>query len=270
MVLGLPKLDIKNQLRGFFDASVAQALNTVIPGYTGISAWMRRTIMQKNLHKDRPQTAANTIDEPEYNDATSNILNQISGTFNPFKNAWYMIQRLFGYTYSERIQTSLNVFNEDAHKYDSYQFANRSLKLLVSQMNKRISSVEGILSKTGFYNNPKVTRDAAVQGFKQAIAAWLQPFMELIHGGIKGYGFTGADWDFLMELRDVLAYGSVSKYTKDVVGQFDQVLQEARSAWKAKFDEQARQRYQANLAKNPHMKVNGAARAPGQSLAMPA
>jgi len=244
-MLGLPDLNIRQQLSSFLSAGVAQGLNTVIPGYAGISEYLRKAVFQKNLHKERPQTAKNTIDIDGYNLATNQITNTISGTYNPFKKTWYLLQSLFGYRYSERIQDSLKVLTEGASKYDSYQFANRSLSLLVTQMKNRISRIQGTFSWLGLRLNKKVMQDSAVQGFKNAINSWLQPYLELIHGGVKGFGFTKNDWDFLKDLRDNLAYGAYSPYVKDVVAQFDGVLKEAQSAWKAQFDAQERAKYQA-------------------------
>jgi len=244
-MLGLPDLNIRQQLRSFFSAGVAQTLNQVIPGYAGISEYLRKSVFQKNLHKERPQNSKNTIDLDEYNLAVNQIANTISGTYNPFKKIWYLAQRLFGYTYSERIQDSLKVLIDGASKYDSYQFANRSLSLLVAQMKNRIYKTQGTLSWLGLKLNKKVTTDAAFQGFKNAINSWLQPYLELIHGGVKGFGFTKKDWDFLKDLRDSLAYGAFSPYVTEVVAQFDGVLKEAQSAWKAQFDAQERAKYQA-------------------------
>ena len=244
-MLGLPKLNIRDQFKGFFDASVTGAVQNIFPQYPTIAAYFRNTIFKKNLHKERPQNSKNTIDLDEYNLAVNQIANTISGTYNPFKKIWYLAQRLFGYTYSERIQDSLKVLIDGASKYDSYQFANRSLSLLVAQMKNRIYKTQGTLSWLGLKLNKKVTTDAAFQGFKNAINSWLQPYLELIHGGVKGFGFTKKDWDFLKDLRDSLAYGAFSPYVTEVVAQFDGVLKEAQSAWKAQFDAQERAKYQA-------------------------
>lgn len=245
-MLGLPNLNIKEQFKGFFDASVTQAITQIFPQYPGISEYFRKTVFNKNLHKERPQTLSNTIDEKEYNLATNQILQTISGTYNPFKKLWYAVQWFFGYKYSERIQNSLKVLNDGAGKYDSYQFANRSLSMLVKQMQKRISSIQGYLSWMGLMTNKKVMKDSAVLGFKQAINSWLQPYLELVHGGVKGFGFTKNDWNFLKDLRDDLAYGSINAYVKDVVAQFDNVLKEAQSAWKAQFDAAQKAKYQSH------------------------
>lgn len=244
-MLGLPDLNIRQQLSSFLSAGVAQGLNSVIPGYAGISEYLRKAVFQKNLHKERPQTVKNTMDLDGYNLAINQISNTVSGTYNPFKKIWYLLQSLFGYSYSERIQDSLKVLTDGANKYDSYQFANRSLSLLVSQMNSRISKIQGTFSWLGLKLNKKVMSDPAVQGFKNAINSWLQPYQELIHGGVKGFGFTKNDWNFLKDLRDSLAHGAYSPYAKDVVAQFDNVLKEAQSAWKAQFDAQERAKYQA-------------------------
>lgn len=244
-MLGLPKLNIRDQFKGFFDASVTGAVQNIFPQYPTIAAYFRNTIFKKNLHKERPQTAKNTIDIDGYNLATSQITNTISGTYNPIKKVWYLLQSFFGYRYSERVQDSLKVLTEGANKYDSYQFANRSLNLLVSQMQNRIATIQGTMSWLGLKLNKKVMKDSAVQGFKNAINSWLQPFQELIHGGVKGFGFTKKDWDFLKDLRDSLAYGAFSPYVTEVVAQFDGVLKEAQSAWKAQFDAQERAKYQA-------------------------
>jgi hypothetical protein len=244
-MFGLPKLNIRDQFKGFFDASVTGALNSIFPQYSTFAAYFKNTVFKKNLHKERPQTAKNTIDIDGYNLATNQITNTISGTYNPIKKFWYLLQSFFGYRYSERVQDSLKVLTEGANKYDSYQFANRSLTLLVSQMKNRIATIQGTLSWLGLKLNKKVMKDSAVQGFKNAINSWLQPFQELIHGGVKGFGFTKKDWDFLKDLRDSLAYGAYSPYVKDVVAQIDGVLKEAQSAWKAQFDAQERAKYQA-------------------------
>jgi hypothetical protein len=245
-MLGLPDLNIRQQLNGVISAGFAEALNKVIPGYAGISEYLRKSVFQKNLHKERPQTAKNTIDIGEYNSATKQIAQTISGTYNPVKRIWYLVQRFMGYSYSSRIQDSLKVLNDGANKYDSYQFANRSVNLLVSQMLNRISKIQGTLSWLGLKTNKKVMQDPAVQGFKNAINSWLQPFLELMHGGIKGYGFTKTDFDFLKDLRDKLAFGSASAYVQDVTAQFDNVLKEAQSTWKAQFDAEQKAKYQSH------------------------
>ncbi|MEY3370089.1 MAG: hypothetical protein RLZZ361_759 [Cyanobacteriota bacterium] len=244
-MLGLPDLNIRNQVSSLLSAGTAQFLNQVIPGYTGISEYLRKTVFQKNLHKERPQTVLNTMDISGYNSAVNQIAYTVSGTYNPLKRVWYLLQSLFGYSYSARIQDSLKVITDGANKYDSYQFANRSLSLLVTQMKARISKIQGTLSWLGLSLNKKVMQDPAVQGFKNAINSWLQPFTELIHGGVKGFGFTKNDWQFLKDLRDGLAYGVFAPYVKDVVAQFDGVLKEAQSVWQAQFNAQERANYQA-------------------------
>jgi hypothetical protein len=245
-MLGLPSINIRQQFKGFFDASLTQAITQIFPQYAGLSEYFRKTVFQKNLHKERPQTNLNTIDQNEYNSATNQILQTISGTYNPFKKLWFTFQWFFGYKYSDRIQNSLKVLTDGASKYDSFQFANRSLSMLAEQMQKRISSIQGNLSWMGLMTNKKVMKDSAVVGFKEAINSWLQPYLELVHGGVKGFGFTKKDWDFLKDLRDNLAYGSVSSYVQDVVAQFDNVLKEAQSAWKAQFDAAQKAKYQSH------------------------
>jgi hypothetical protein len=247
-MLGLPDINIQDQFKGFFDATVASAF----PNLSAFSAYLKKAVFKQNLHKPRPKNDINTIDKTLYTKASNQIFTAISGSYNPIKNIWYFLQSFFGYSYSQRIQDSLQVLTESAAKYDSYQFANRSLELLVTQMKKRISKVQGILSRLGLRFNKKVMKDPAVIGFKNSIKSWLQPYQELMHGGVKGFGFTENDKNFLEEIRDSIAFSNSGPYVKDVLAQIDSVLKDAKDIQKSQVNSQERPQLKRRLARAPN------------------
>jgi hypothetical protein len=239
--------NIGGQLKGFLDtslkASVQQALAN-IPGYVAVSEAVRSINFRDRGARLGKRVDETVVDEGEMNNSKSLIVKELGGTWNPFKIVWNLIRGFLGSSSLQRVGAELGTLQGYAGLYDSQIFANDAIKFSLRLLQSRISSIEGWASKMGLKTNDKVDKDPLVQELKKTLKAWLEPFLTLLHGGIPGSGFSKSDWEFLSYISDQLRSGTGSKYTRDVLVDFEKVLQEAKQVWVAAHSPQQRQQAQ--------------------------
>lgn len=240
--------NVGSQLKGFVDTSVSASINEAlvkIPGYAFVSQAVRKLNAREQGKKLGAREDATVVDAGEMQTSKNKITRELGGTINPVRKAWNLLRRLLGSSSIERAGAELGTLQSYAGLYDAHMFANDALKFTLSQLQTRISSKEGLLSKLGFRTNAKVNSDPVVTQLKQTMKAWLQPFQTIIHGGVPGIGFTKNDWEFLTYIRDQIRSGSGSQYMKDILNDFEQVLREAHQAWLERYNADIRQKHQA-------------------------
>jgi len=240
-----------SQLKGFVDTSVSASINEAlvkIPGYAFVSQAVRKLNSREKGAKLGARADATVVDAGEMKTSKNKITKELGGTFNPIRNAWNLVRRLFGSSSGERAGAELSTLQSYAELYDSHMFANDTLKFSLKQLQRRISGKESWFSKLGLKTDDKVNKDATVQQLKQTLKTWLKPFQTMIHGGIKNIGFSKNDWEFLTSIRDQIRSGSGSKYMKDILNDFEQVLTEANKVWQEKYNTGLKQQHQAEAA----------------------
>ncbi len=221
-------VNVSDQFRGFFDATMNRALEKVIPRYNQIAAYFRGASTKKNLHGDR--NAANTVEEIEYTTAIKNLKQQSSGSLNPITHIINTVRWIFGNTQQRRLQSAVSDLNSYASQYNSFRFADDAIDQLVKQLNNRISDIEGWRSKFFGWHNSRVDEDATVKAIKKGIADWLTPYHQLLNGGVEEATYTQHENEFLESQRDMLRSGPKADYTHDLIANFEQVLNDAKAA----------------------------------------
>jgi hypothetical protein len=228
--------NVGGQLQGFLStslkASFQQALAN-IPGYVAVSEAVRSVNFRKRGERLGKRFDATVVDDGEMKTAKSRIARELGGTWNPLLKSWNLIRGLLGNSSLQRASTELGTLQSYAGLYDSQIFANDAMRFSLKLLQNRISSIEGLSSKIGFRTNEKVNNDPLVKELKKTLKAWLEPFLTLLHGGIPGSGFSKSDWEFLSNVRDQLRSGAGAKYNRDILGEFERVLKEAREVWVA-------------------------------------
>jgi len=260
--------NIGSQVTGLVDTSIKGLgieLLKSAPGYGIVSQFFRKYISSRNkgelLGKREDATV---VDAKEMESSKAKITKELGGTLNPIMKTWNIIKRLMGSSSIERANAELSNLQSYAGLYDSHMFVNDALEFSLSQLQRRISDKEGILSKLGFRTNAKVNSDPVVTQLKQTLKAWLQPFHSIIQGGVPKVGFSKNDWNFLTYIRNQIRSGAGSKYMKDMLSDFEQVLKEAHQAWQERYNADLKQKHQDEAAQR---KRNSR---PAQQLAQPA
>lgn len=241
-----------SQLKGFVDTSIRSSMNealTKIPGYAFVSEAVRRLNSRERGKKLGAREDATVVDASEMKTSQNKITKELGGTYNPIRKIWNLFRRLLGSSSIERASAELGTLQNYAGLYDSHMFANDALKFSLTQLQRRISDKEGLISKLGLKTNAKVEKDQVVTQLKATLKAWLHPFQTIIHGGVPGVGFTKNDWEFLTYIRDQIRSGAGSKYMKDLLNDIQQVLQEAHQAWQERYNTGLKQQHQAEAAK---------------------
>ena len=231
--------NIGGQLKGFVDTSVRGSINEAlskIPGYAFISESVRRLNAREKGKQLGVSVDATVVDEGEMAEAKKKITKELGGTLNPIRTVWNLVRRIFGSSSLERANAEIATLQSYAGLYDSQMFANEAIKFSLSQLQRRIGATEGWFSKLGLRTNAKVNNDAVVKQFKETMKKWLQPFQNIIHGGVEGVGFTKNDWDFLSYIRDQIRSGTGSKYMTDILNDFENILREAHQAWMERYN----------------------------------
>lgn len=219
-------LNVKEAMRSTFDGFRNEAL-AKIPGYSWMTTMYRRS--QANERLKGPKQASNTVDDNEFRQAKNKIEAEIGGTWNPIKWLYGLFQSIIGNTRDERIVKAISEFEEYSHQYDGYKYAYKAQEFLLSEIERRISSIESMGSKYLGRKNSKVINDPVLANLTTAIKSWLEPFNKIAHGEVQEIArLTESDVKFLMNIRDRLRYSSKSKYLEDLLPEFDQAVETAR------------------------------------------
>jgi hypothetical protein len=222
-------VNIKDQWRGFFDATVNRALEQVIPRYNQIAAYFRGALTKKKLHLGE-RTSANTVDEKEFQAAISELKKHSSGSWNPVMNVFNLVRWVFGSSQQLRLQSAVDNLDQYAHQYNSFRFADNALNQLMQKLTARIADIEGSRSKFFAWHNPKVDSDPTIKSLKKAITDWLTPYHQLINGAVEEASFSQHDRELIERHSNLLRAGPKARYTTDLIANFEQVLGDADNA----------------------------------------
>lgn len=216
----------KRHIAALSKAGLTNTLQQVLPRYNEIAAYFRE-LGSKKLFKD---TKPDEVTQKEFNTAMNKV-NSDSGWFawNPIALAYSFIRWIFGSTAQERFRNAVDTLGEYGDDNQAFRFADDTMLKLISELNKRVSSIEGLRSKTFGFHNDSVDQDSTVQSLKKAIKKWLTAYRRIIGPNDSNVRFGDRDHRFLLKQQDYLRVGSHSKYLQDVIGDIDEVLQEWKS-----------------------------------------
>ena len=224
-----------------------QALSSVIPFYNIFEDHLVPILNRQKgqiLGKRQDKTV---VDRSEINESFSNIKAELGGTFNPFKYALNLLKAVFGSSSEERLQIDLNQLTEYSGLYDNYKFVNEVLPTLQTLLNKQISKEEGLLSKLGFRTNKKVLENKKIQSLKSTFKSWLQPYEQMLSGGIKDAKLYPQDITFLQKLYDHFAR---NPYAQDLAQDLNRVLGKIQKVQQDALVQKQKQVTQASTSRN--------------------
>ena len=224
-----------------------QALSNIIPFYNFFEDHLVPILNRQKgqiLGKREDETV---VSRSEINESFSNIKAELGGTLNPFKYALNLLKAVFGSSSEERLQTDLNQLTEYSGLYDNYKFVNEVLPTLQTLLNKEISKEEGLLSKLGFRTNKKVLENKKIQSLKSTFKSWLQPFEQMLSGGIEGAKLYPQDIEFLQKLYDHFIR---SPYTGDLAQDLNRVLGKIKKVQQDALVQKQQQATQAPRSRN--------------------
>jgi len=265
----LPQINFVEEIRGLFErtlrGSERQIAASAIPFYNVIEDQFLPLLNRKKGEILGKKTDATAVDQGEIKASFSNLNAQLGGTYNPIKIVFNVIRRLFGSTKLERAQGELRQLKEYSGLYDNYLFANESLNFLKTKIHQEISKKEGILSKLGIHKNKKLEADPIVSELKATFKSWLQPFEQILSGGVKGVSLYRADIEFLNSLKSNLQHGNHAEYLGDLVTRLDRLIGKITKQQQKQYAAQSNQA--ANQGTNPQLRNPQTSRAAAQKLA---
>lgn len=252
--------NISSQVKGLVDTSIkgvgVEFLKS-IPGYGVWSQFAQKYVARRQGEALGKREDTTVVDQGEINTSFKRISKELGGTYNPFSLALNFVKRFFGSSSIERAGAELSTLQSYSNLYDSQMFANDTMKYLLSRLKSRISNKEGLLSKLGLRTNSKVNDDNAVQQLKATMKAWLTPYRNILHGGVPGVGFSKSDWDFITYMRDQIRSGYGAKYLKDLLPDFQNLVQEAHQMYLERYNKEMRAKRLAEEQKslNPNQRL---------------
>ena len=204
--------------------SARQAAASIIPFYNLFEDQVVPLLNRKKGEFLGKKTATTAVDKGEIKASFANLNAQLGGTYNPIKIAFNLLRRIAGSTKLQRTQGELRQLKEYSGLYDNFLFANESLNFLKTKIHQEISKKEGIFSKLGIHKNKKIEADPIISELKATFKSWLQPYEQILSGGVKGVSPYRADIEFLNTLKSSLQHGNHSEYLGDLVTGLDRLL----------------------------------------------
>jgi hypothetical protein len=245
--------------------SVREAASRIIPLYNFFESNLIPIFNRQQGEILGKKTATTAVDQGEIKASFSNLNAQLGGTYNPIKIAFNLLRRIAGSTKLQRTQGELRQLKEYSGLYDNFLFANESLNFLKTKIHQEISKKEGIFSKLGIHKNKKIEADPIISELKATFKSWLQPFEQILSGGVKGVSLYRADIDFLNTIKSSLEHGNHAEYLGDLVTRLDRLLGKITKQQQKQYAAQSNQA--ANQGTNPQLRNPQTSRAKAQQLA---
>lgn len=216
--------NIGEQISGLASSTLEQGLATAIPGYAGVKDFLGKRAV-KSRGKDYAQL--DYKDKKKLADkARKEIKREINGSLNPIRWAINLVKMIFSTSRNDRITKEIQDLKNIASEPYAFETASEDIRKFISLTQKQVRSKQGLLSKLGITTSKKAMEDPVVRELKDATKAWLQPFRELLSGAVPNVRFGEYE---ARVLKRAAAQLSSSPYTRDIAGQFQQVLNDYHS-----------------------------------------
>lgn len=254
-----------NQLHRFFRTSttdtIRQYFMTRMPNYAYAESIFKNLLTRLQFQQLHSPTPENTVTLDEMGTVMKTLRKEVVGTWNPFGILWRTLLSIMGNRRAERITTAANILKEYSQLNNAPQLVNDALKDLLKLMHKRISQLEGTLSKLGIKTNKAVLQDPTLKLLKEVFQSWIQVFSSLLSGAFPRVLLPESDIPFLRNLASQLTYGRHKEYLSDLAPPVEEIAKQAEKLMQRKNQQvstampnasSAKNNYARNLAKANH------------------